>query len=197
MQRPAPTADATTEPTDEALARDARAGCLASFEALLARLEPRLMAFFRARGVPVSTAEDLFQECALAVWRNLYQYDPARPLMPWLFTIAARLAIKQSRRSRRRIGLETTAHQRTHQSSTSSSDITDQTPQRYNIWNLAAELLTAESHAALWLRYAEDMEPRHIAAVLGRTPESVRVLLHRARRRLEEAIASQEPGASS
>jgi len=180
-----PPAIPLNERSDEALARSARAGAPAALETLVARFEPRLMAFFRSRGVGRHAAEDLFQETVLQMWRRLDQYDASRPLAPWLFTIAARLMHKDGARRRRRRQREAVAAARRDHTNGAHADPSGDAP----LWRLASRVLNDEAHTALWLRYAEDMQPQHIAAVLGKRPGAVRVLLHRARRRLAEALA--------
>jgi len=176
------------ERSDEELARSARAGAASAFEALVARFEPRLMAFFRSRGVDRPAAEDLFQETVLQMWRRFDHYDTTRPLAPWLFTIAARLMIKTRMRRQREEARERIVGARATPRADNPSPVDDIAGSDASLWRLASEVLSPESHTALWLRYAEDMAPQHIAAVLGKRPGAVRVLLHRARRTLAEAL---------
>lgn len=74
--------------------------------------DPRFRAIFDAEvryvwttlrrlGVGPADLDDVTQEVLLRVYRQLDQYDPARPLRPWLFGIAHRVA-SEWRRYRRR-----------------------------------------------------------------------------------------------
>lgn len=45
----------------------------------------------------------------------------------------------------------------------------------------------------IWLRYAEDLEPREIARVVGKTSVAVRVALSRARSRLADSLEQDLP----
>src|SRR5690349_3401515 len=45
-------------------------------------------------GVARSDAEDLVNEVFMVVFRRIADYDPARPLRPWLFGIAMRIAMR-------------------------------------------------------------------------------------------------------
>jgi hypothetical protein len=49
----------------------------------------------------------------------------------------------------------------------------------------------AAQRSALWLRYAEDLAPEAIGAVLGKRTGTVRVILFRARERLLRAIGEE------
>ena len=55
----------------------------------------------RRQGVPADDCEDLAQEVFLVTWRRWNDYDPQRPLRPWLTGIVARVA-RDYRRSVRR-----------------------------------------------------------------------------------------------
>lgn len=48
-----------------------------------------------------SEADDLFQDCWLAVMRRGRQYDPQKPFRPWLFTVCLNLQRDRFRRARR------------------------------------------------------------------------------------------------
>jgi RNA polymerase sigma-70 factor (ECF subfamily) len=49
-------------------------------------------AILRRNGVGAGEAEDLVQEVLLVMWRRRADYDPTRPLRPWLGGIAIRVA---------------------------------------------------------------------------------------------------------
>ena len=56
-------------------------------------------------GVPPGDIEDLTHEVFVVVHRKLCDFDSRRPLKPWLFGIAFRLASEDRRRARRRFEL--------------------------------------------------------------------------------------------
>ncbi|HBE71743.1 MAG TPA: hypothetical protein DDW52_26670, partial [Planctomycetaceae bacterium] len=64
-------------------------------------------------------------------------------------------------------------------------------PASSNIWATASANLSADQYAALWLRYGEDMDMSEIASVLGKTKVGVRVMLHRARGKLETVLSDE------
>jgi RNA polymerase sigma-70 factor (ECF subfamily) len=83
-------------------------------EAPLGEQSPGLAALFEAHGgyvwntlrrlgVPVADLEDLTHDLFLEVRRHLVDYDPARPVRPWLFGFAFRLASHQRRQAQRRL----------------------------------------------------------------------------------------------
>ena len=63
----------------------------------------------RRLGVAERDVEDLAHEVFLAVHGALHQYDPARPIRPWLFAFCFRVASHYRRKARREVIDETTA----------------------------------------------------------------------------------------
>jgi RNA polymerase sigma-70 factor (ECF subfamily) len=61
---------------------------------------------FRRLGVPAGDVKDLTQDLFLSLHRLLPTYDPARPIRPWLFTIAFRMAVRHRERRRRESPLD-------------------------------------------------------------------------------------------
>jgi RNA polymerase sigma-70 factor, ECF subfamily len=62
-----------------------------------------LMRTFQRLGVASSDAEDLAHEVFLVLRRTWHEYDPARPLKPYLFGIAFRVAASHRRRRWREV----------------------------------------------------------------------------------------------
>ena len=56
----------------------------------------------RRLGIPAADLEDLAHELFLVVHRRLADYDRARPIKPWLFGIAYRIASEHRRKLARR-----------------------------------------------------------------------------------------------
>jgi len=60
-----------------------------AFRELFRRWTPRLFSYFSV--MSSESAMDLVQETWIKVIRGKAQYDPARPLQPWMFRIASRV----------------------------------------------------------------------------------------------------------
>lgn len=60
--------------------------------------------------------------------------------------------------------------------------------QAVRLWEAARAELKEREFTALWLRYVEDKTMAEIAAVLDRPTATVKVILFRARRRLEPLV---------
>ncbi len=169
---------------DEELARDAATGSSRAFETLVTRYEARLFRYARHWGLSADEAEDATQEAFLSAWRSLGRYDPRRPFGAWLFTILSRRASGVSRARQSRLRLIGRARDLGGGAKTDMARDRDDG----RIWSVALADLGPEASGALWLRYVEDLSPKEIGRVLGKSGGAVRVMLHRARQRLVESL---------
>jgi len=177
----------TARADELALAIAAKEGCMESFEQLVARLEGRLYAFLYQKTSNHHLAQDLLQSTFVTAYRKLHQYNPQYAFTTWIYTIASRLAINHFRRKR----LLESEH---------ADGVTDTTPsseliaseKAESIWSRARALLTGNQFAALWHFYGEDRNLAETADVMGKSVGSVKVLLHRARRKLAEVLPTND-----
>lgn len=173
----------------EELARLARAGSRVAFEGLVLRLERSLLRFLAWQARSTAEAEDLAQESFLRAWQRIESYDPHRPFAPWLFTLARRLALSKARARREQPCLEGRIEPADE---TDPAALASQREERENLWRVARRVLGAEATSALWLRYAEGLEAKEIARILGRRAVTVRVMLFRARARLAAHLEREQ-----
>jgi RNA polymerase sigma-70 factor, ECF subfamily len=80
------------------------AGDAAAYRSLLSRLSGNLRAYYKGKlariGRSATEAEDLVQEALMAIHTRRHTYDPAEPLMPWVYAIARYKLIDHLRRTR-------------------------------------------------------------------------------------------------
>jgi RNA polymerase sigma-70 factor (ECF subfamily) len=170
-------------PDDPLLARQARDGSTAAFGTLVHRYHARVYAFLLTLTRHRQDAEDLTQETFVRAWKKIDRYDPGQPLLPWLFTIGRRLSIAALRRSR---PLPPELPFPADSAGTSESAA-------LRLWAVAKHHLAPDAYSALWLHYREDMPLRQVGAVLGKREGAVKVLLHRARKTLADALRAPAP----
>ena len=169
--------------TDEDLAREAAAGEMYSFEELVRRRRSELVRFLASFTQSAAAAEDLVQETFLRAYRNLANYDPRKPVRPWLYLIARRLAINLFRKRERQ--RETTLQE--------GKELQGENPfadELGSLWNGARKLLSPDAFTAIRLHYAEDMPVKEIAQVLQKSVTATKVMLFRARRILAQKLDS-------
>jgi RNA polymerase sigma-70 factor, ECF subfamily len=172
------------DPTDEELAAGAAAGSRPAFDELVSRYGPRLFHFLRARAGPDEDVEDLVQETFLKAYRHIGRYDPRRRFSTWLYTIALRLAISRFR-SQEAQALPLDPEGPEHDSPGPQDALIrkEEAGNAGSIWLLARALKPSE-YEVLWLRYAEEMPLKEIAAAMKKSLVGARVLLHRSRQKL-------------
>lgn len=172
--------DTNQKQRDEALARLAASGDRAAFNELVRRYCQPLAEFAAARLTTFQDAEDIVQETFLRAYMSINSFDPAYSLKNWLFTIAYRLVVSEYRKKRPARLSEQAAEALTEDSPADS-------PQTRRLWEEVRNLKAGDCDI-LWLRYKQNMEIADIAAVMGKSASSIRVQLHRARRRLAKKM---------
>jgi RNA polymerase sigma-70 factor (ECF subfamily) len=90
----------TTCSDEELLLRFCR-GESETFSALVRRYERELYGYLRRYLGDANLAEDVFQNTFLQLYVKSGQYEPGRPVRPWLYTIATHQAIDALRRNGR------------------------------------------------------------------------------------------------
>ncbi len=167
--------------SDESLMNATQANQPGAFEALYTRYRIRLYNFIRRFIGDQSSAEDIFQETFLRVYRERHRYEPRAAVSTWLYTIARNLCLHEiSKRSRRQPGSEHTGIMAAH--SSPSEDPLAQlelTETAARVARAVALLPPAEREVLILARY-EGLPHRQIAAVVGKSEGAVRIALSRA-----------------
>ncbi len=166
--------------SDQELARVAAGGDRAAFEAIVRRYSRPLTDFAANKTASIQDAEDIVQETFLRAFLNLNTFNAQYSLKNWLFVIAYRLVVSSYRKKKPQQIDQRVVSRLVDEQSTS-------TPEADWIWQLA-EQLGDSAHTVLWLRYKQQMDVSDIAQIMNKSAISVRVQLHRARRRLAERI---------
>lgn len=127
-------------------------------------------------------AEDVAQESFLRAFRNLHRWDSARPLVPWLLTIAAnRCRSWLGRRAERSLPADF------------ASDVADRRnePPRRDLaeeLQLGLELLREEYRLCFVLFHLHELTLAEISSVTGQPEGTIKTWLHRARKELAEHL---------
>ena len=179
----------------EALAQCAKGNhCQRCFEELARRFQVPLLHYMLRRTASRHDAEDLVQETFLLAYRKLHRYCPDWRFSTWLFTLAHRLSLAHRRKKKlptRAGGLDQCIV------SVDPSSCVQEQELRRTIWDIAGKLLEPDAVSALWLSYVESMPAQEVSKVIGRSPNAVRILLHRARVRLAGPLAQTDLCGSS
>jgi RNA polymerase sigma-70 factor (ECF subfamily) len=168
----------------EAVARTRR-GEIDAFQDLVNRYRQAVFACACAITGNREDAADATQEAFLCLYRNLEQFDPGRPLRPYLMTIAVNCARSQVRRQRR--GRQAERDDAVIQALPDPRPAPEQMHQRHERRHLVrtalADLPTMLREACVLL-YLHGFSCHEAAGILKTSEGAVKVALHRARERL-------------
>jgi RNA polymerase sigma-70 factor, ECF subfamily len=167
---------------DESLARLARAGGSSAMDTLVRRWQIPIVRFLERRIGNRTEAEDLFQETFVRIYQNLDAFDDRRSFKTWIFTIAWRLAANHLR-DRKRAGNDDVL-QGVADDAPTPHDLAAEDDTHRGLWAIAKRVLSADYYNVLWLCYVEQLSPREIAEVTGRSWVGVKTAMHRARKAL-------------
>ena len=154
--------------------------CLDAFQRELDYIHRTL----RRLGATTAEVEDLAQDVFLALRKSWSQYDPERPLRPYLFGIAFRLASAYQRKSRREIAFGVVE----------IDDVGPGPDDALQVKRARALVLTAleripiPRRAVLIMRDIDDVPVDQIASVLSIPLFTVYSRLRKARRELDAAV---------
>lgn len=176
--------------SDEAWAKLATAGDRRAFDNIIHRYKDPLYRFVRRYAGNCDDAYDILQETFLAAWMAIARYDPSRPLLPWLRTIALNKCRDSSRRqSVRRLFL----HLFASRSPTVIQPIApDPQDARLDQLDRAITALPPFYKEPLLLTAVSGLSHQEAADMLKTTPKAIEMRLRRARQRLAKALPPRE-----
>jgi RNA polymerase sigma-70 factor (ECF subfamily) len=162
-----------------------RNGDFGAFARLVERYRRPVYGYLVHCGVPETERDDLFQDIFVRVHEHAGTYDPARPLHPWLFTVAANAVRTYFRKRQRRLFF--------FGGSAPPGEVKDDAPD--------GEALASASETKRWLERAigslplpqrevltlaaiESLPLAEVASILGMPLNTVKTHLRRARLRL-------------
>ncbi len=176
------------EPT---LIRRAANGDAAAWEPLvLAHQQAVFRLSYLLLGDP-DEADDIAQETFLRAWKYLHRFDPARPLRPWLLSIASRLASNR----RRSAGRYAAALARAFRSQLPPSSVEEKSLRQTEadgLWK-AVQALNASDQKVVYLRYFLELSVAETAQALQIAEGTVKSRSNRALEKLRKIIQRDFP----
>ena len=152
----------------------------ASFDDLVDRHHAALYAFARRRVVDQSAIEDVLADTFLVAWRRRAEIPD--PPLPWLYGVCLRTISTHRRSARRRTRLWSRLASQPREIARDPADVH---AERSEINRAFAQLSESERETLRLIAW-DGLSPAEAAAVLGVTPSTFRVRLHRARVALEK-----------
>ncbi len=162
----------------------------AAFEAFYARVAPSVRAYLVRSVGRLSLADDLLQEAFFRFLRSGFEGESEEHRKRYLFRIATNLTrdhFRSPRSSESQLALEEMrgSAERSEQRLGARLDLAQ-----------ALEQLDPRDRQMLWLAHVEGLSHRELARVFDLSEGSSRVSLHRARKRLAQALEPTETGAA-
>jgi RNA polymerase sigma-70 factor (ECF subfamily) len=177
---------------ESTLIRHAANGDAAAWEPLvLAPQEAVFRLSYLLLGDP-DDAEDVAQETFLRAWNHLKRFDAARPLRPWLLSIASNLASNRRRSAGRYLAALTRAFRNEPISSSSIEEKSARHMEASHLWK-AVQTLSVPDQQIVYLRYFLDLSVAETAQVLKIAEGTVKSRLSRALERLRGIIQHDFP----
>jgi RNA polymerase sigma-70 factor, ECF subfamily len=177
-------ADADDRRAEIDLARRARRGDAAAFDALVLRFQRPVLRFCW-RLLRSTDAEDLAQDTFVRAFVHFERFDPERPVLPWLIAIARRLCLDLLRRRKMTARIE--AMPVSAQLAPSPEGEASFREQLARLDRALADLDEGPREAII-LFHIEEMSYRDIAAALEVPMGTVMTWLHRGRAQLKKAL---------
>lgn len=163
-------------------------GDTGAFDELVRAHTPRVFGFLHHFVRQRQDAEDLTQQTFLRAYAHLDRFDPRRPMIAWLLTIARRCALNHFRAAK---SWETFApgEERFADEKAAAPDAAAESRDTAgNLWDQAKARLSPRQYEALWLRLGEDLSVQETARVMGITAPHVKILVFRAKRALRKGV---------
>jgi RNA polymerase sigma-70 factor (ECF subfamily) len=175
---------------EAALVDAAKAGDRLAFTALYDRHVARVYRHCYYRVANRADAEDLTQQTFLQAWQAIGRYRPGTtPFIAWLLTISQRLAINHHRQTPATTDLAST--ERLVEDDDPAVALT--TSVTRDAVRRAILRLSPERRDVIILRFIEGFAVSEVAVALGKAPNTISVLQHRALADLRKSLGSPVP----
>jgi RNA polymerase sigma-70 factor (ECF subfamily) len=169
----------------------AQDGDKAAYETLLTDIMPLLRTVVQRAWRNAHDVEDIVQDVLLSLHAVRHTYDPARPFVPWLLTIARRRIADAARRSSSRSARETTVEVLPETFSGVPTKNEQETSDDQAAVRQALAGLTGEQREAVELLKLEGLSLRQAAAITGKSIAALKINVHRGLKALRRKLTAK------
>lgn len=175
----------------DTLMKAAMAGDGAAYHQVLGEVTTRLRRMIRTRAPYLQAAdiEDIVQDTLLSLHASRATWDPARPFMPWLASIARNRMADHARRYGRRTALDLAMADFVETFDGMATNDHAQNVVNFLSARDALEELTPAEREAVRLLRLRQLTLAEASAESGASVAALKVAVHRAARRLRAAMA--------
>ena len=160
--------------------RSAQNGDARAYSQLLAELIPVLRRVVGAKWKNTNNVEDIVQEILLSVHAVRQTYDPSRPFMPWLMTIAYRRIADAARYQAARAVHETTVGVMPETFAGDQPKSAQELGERHDLLREAMSGLSDSQREVVELTKLKELSLAETAKVTGKSIAAIKVTVHRA-----------------
>ncbi len=168
----------------------AQDGDAAAYRRLLSEVTPFVRFVARRRGLDAAAAEDLAQDVLLTLHRVRHTFDPGRPFVPWLLSIAYRRLIDLHRRDSRIRGQETAVPDILETFADPRANAGVEASELRAWLRQAMSELPPKQRQALELVKLGDLSVAEASARSGQSAGAIKVNVHRAIKSLRAILAA-------
>lgn len=174
------------------LMRDAQDGSEGAYSQLLSELLPLLRAIVRRKWRNQQDVEDIVQDILLSVHSVRHTYDPRRPFMPWLITIASRRIADTARRVVSRSANETTVDIMPETSDAAETNTGFEASEAQESIRVALSALPEGQRQAIELMKLQGLSLQEASARTGKSVASLKVTVHRAVKAMRHVLERKQ-----
>lgn len=165
-----------------------------SFEIVAREIIPALTRYLRRYVGDKSVADDLMQETLVRISRGLSSFENRSNVKTWAFAIATRVAVDYYRQPEHRLKIVDVLDMADSEELAVDESAIDQRLAAGEMDICIREVVASlpeDYRAALVLHDLEEMTARQVAEICGIPISTVKIRVHRARKRLREALKTQ------
>jgi len=182
-------------PSDQAerlalLMRNAQDGDRAAYASLLKEILPILKRRVQSRlgFLPIMDREDIVQEILLSLHAARATYDPKRPFMPWLMSIARNRMIDNARRNSRRLNNEVLVDEfPAHLADDNAGEPASESINAKALQHAISGLPSGQRQALELIKFRET-SLKEASALTGMSIGALKVSVHRATKTLRRSL---------
>lgn len=179
---------ATYSPDDwQGLMRRAQGGDAAAYRDLLTALRPWLLSYIRRR-LKGSDGEDLVQMTLLSLHEKRHTYDPAAPFLPWIAAVARHKLIDYVRKAGRHVHVELDEELAIED----GQEFYRQPDLAKRDVEVLLEQLPKDQARVIRLHKLDELSVDEVSAATGKSPSSVKVIVHRGLKKLQALVGIKE-----
>jgi RNA polymerase sigma-70 factor (ECF subfamily) len=165
------------------------AAAIERFQALYAEHHRRVYAYAVSMAGH-QLADEVVSEVFLVAWRRLA--DVPTPPLPWLLTVARHVVSSQFRAAARQQSINAELRAWVTEAELAAPDVADEVSERIAVLTALAALPEPDRELLTLVAW-HGLKPSEAARVVGCSTAAYFVRLHRARHRLERAMADHQP----